>query len=128
MACASHVWYGGGSAYTFPLNRVESKAFRLITYPHLAHHLLPLKSPQHCFFPSFFSIDIPMPISLRNFLTAYPPPLPRPRYTRLNSCPRFSDQTPYVRVTQHLFFVIPFDTEILGNNGYLAIHREGKLW
>ena len=46
MECASHVWEG--STHTALLNRVESKAFRLINSSPLSDCLQPLSSPQCC--------------------------------------------------------------------------------
>ncbi len=111
MAYASHIWRG--STHTALLNRVESKAFRLINSYPLTDCILPLNlrrevaslSIFYRYFHAYCSSEV---------ANCMPPLLPRPRCTRLSSQAHpFTVQIPYVRVDQHL---------------YSFITVTGKLW
>merc|ERR1711980_11675 len=111
MEYASHVW--GGSTHTALLDRVESKALRLINSPPLTSCVLPLKLRRNV---------ASLSISYRYFhancsselANCMPPPLPRPRCTRLSTLSHsYAVQTPNARVNQYLHSFIP---------------STGKLW
>ena len=111
MEYASHVW--GGSTHTALLNRVESKAFRLINSPPLTDCLQSLKHRRNVaslsifyrYFHGYCSSD---------FANCMPPLLPRPRRTRLSTLSHpYSFHLTNSRVNQHLHSFIPFT---------------GKLW
>ncbi|XP_050717656.1 uncharacterized protein LOC126999291 [Eriocheir sinensis] len=111
MEYASHVW--GGSTHTALLDRVESKALRLISSPPLTDSLLPLNFCRHVTSLSiiyrYFHADC-----FSELANCMPPPLPQPRCTRLSSHAHpYTVQTPYARVNQHLHSFIP---------------HAGKLW
>ena len=111
MEYASHVW--GGSTHTALLNRVESKAFRLISSPPLTNCLQSLKFRRNVaslaifyrYFHGYCSSEL---------ANCMPPPLLRPRCTRLSTYSHpYSVQLPYARVNQYLHSFIP---------------STGKLW
>ena len=111
MEYACHVW--GGSTHTALLDRVESKAFRLISSPPLTSCLLPLKSRRNVASLSIFYRYFHANCS-SELANCMPPLLPRPRYTRLSlQAHPYTVQTPYARVNQYLHSFIPFT---------------GKLW
>ncbi len=98
---------GGGSTHTALLNRVESKAFRLINSPLLTGCILPLNLRRN---------NVSLSIFYRCFhdncsselANCMPPLLPRPRFTRLSSKVHpYTVQIPYTRVNQHLQPFIP---------------------
>ena len=102
---ASHVW--GGSTHTQLLNRVESKAFRLVDFPPLTDCLQPLASRRDvaslAIFYRFFHANCSSELA-----NCMPPLLMRPRCTRLSTYSHpYSVQIPYARVNQYLhsFFV-----------------------
>ncbi len=106
MEYACHVW--GGLRHTALLDRVESKAFRLISFPPLTSCLLPLKS--RC-------SDASLSIFYRYFhancssvlANCMPPLFPRPCCTRLSSQAHpYTVQTPFAKVNQYLhsFFLV----------------------
>ena len=111
MEYASHIW--GGSTHTALLNRVESKAFRLISSPPLTDCLQSLNIRRNVaslsifyrYFHGYCSSEL---------ANCMPPPLQRPRCTRLaTSSHPYSVQPPNARVNQYLHSFIPFT---------------GKLW
>ena len=111
MEYASHVW--GGSTHTALLNRVEAKAFRLINAPPLTDCLQSLihrrsvasLSIFYRYFHGYCSSEL---------ANCMPPPLPRPRRTRLSTFSHpYSVHLTNARVNQHLHSFIPFT---------------GKLW
>ncbi len=112
MEYASLVW--GCSTHTAPLDRVESKALRLISSPSLTDNLPPKVRRQvgsfsiFCrYFHSDFSSDL---------ANCMPPSLLRPRCTRLcTQAHPFSVQIPYARVNQHLHSFIPFTGKLWNN-------------
>ena len=111
MEYASHVW--GGSTHTALLDRVEAKALRLISSPPHTDSLLPLKFRRNVaslsIFYRYFHADCSSELA-----NCMPPPLPRPRCTRLSTHAHpYTVQTPYARVNQHLHSFIP---------------HAGKLW
>ena len=99
MEYSSHVW--GGSTHTALLNRVESKAFRLINTPSLTDSLQPLSVRRNVaslsLFYRYFHGHCSSELS-----ASIPPPLRRARNTRQasNSHP-FSVQLPYARVNRY---------------------------
>ena len=98
MEYASHVW--GGSTHTALLDRVESKAFRLISSPPLTNCLLPLKSRRIVASLSLFYRYFHAHYSLQ-LTDCIPYPFPRQRLTRLSSSAHtYSVQIPYARVYQ----------------------------
>ena len=111
MEYASHIW--GGSTHTALLNRVESKAFRLINSPPLTNCLQSLKHRRNVaslaiFYKLYYSR------SSLELAACLPPPLPRPRCTRLSSHSHpYSVHLTNARVNQYLHSFIPFT---------------GKLW
>ena len=111
MEYASQVW--GGSTHTALLNRVESKAFRLINSPPLTDCLQSLKHRRsvaslsifYRYFHGYCSSEL---------ANCMPPPLLRPRCTRLSTFSHpYSIHLISARVNQHLRSFIPFT---------------GKLW
>merc|ERR1712035_134538 len=111
MEYASHIW--GGSTHTSLLNRVESKAFRLINSPPLTDNLQSLKIHRDVASLSIFYQYFHGNCSseLANCMS---PPLWWPRCTRLSTYSHsFSVQLSNVRVNQYLHSFIPFT---------------GKLW
>ena len=108
---ACHVW--GGSTHTALLDRVESKAFRLIRSPPLTSCLLPLKSRRDVASLSVFYRYFHANCS-SELANCMPPLLPRPRNTRLSSHAHpYTVQTPFARVNQYLQSFLP---------------STGKLW
>jgi len=111
MEYASHVW--GGSTHTALLDRVESKAFRLINSPPLTNCVLPLKLRRNVASLSIFYRYFHANCS-SELANCMPPPLPRPRCTRLSTLSHpYAVQTPNARVNQYLHSFIP---------------STGKLW
>ena len=105
MEYASHVW--GGSTHTQFLNRVESKAFRLINSSPLTDCLQPLSLRRDvaslAIFYRYFHSNCSSELA-----NCMPPPLLRPRCTRLSTLSHpYTVQTPFARVNQYLhsFFV-----------------------
>merc|ERR1712035_254448 len=82
MECASHVW--GGSTHTVLLDRVESKAFRLINSPPLTDCLQPLLFRRNVASLSIFYRYFHANCS-SELANCMPPPLMRPRCTRLST-------------------------------------------
>ena len=80
MEYCSHIWGGSGSTYL--LDRVESKAKRLINYPLLTDFLDPLSLRRDvgalALFYRYFNGRC-----AREITTRIPPPMRRPRSTRL---------------------------------------------
>ncbi len=105
----SHVW--GGSTHCI-LDRVESKAFRLIISPPLTDCLQPLKSLRSVASLSIFYRYFHAYCSSE--LAACMPPLVQwPSCARL--CTDASSNTiqiPYVRVSQYLYYFIPFTCQL----------------
>ncbi len=102
---ASQLW--GGSTHTALLNRVESKAFRLINSPPLTDYILPLNLRRNVASLSIFYRYFRANCS-SELANCMPPPLPRPRCIRLSSQAHpFTVQIPYTRVKQHLQSFIP---------------------
>ena len=105
MEYASHVW--GGSTHTALLNRVESKAFRLINSPPLTDCLQSVSLRRDvgslAVFYRYFHSDCSSELA-----NCMPPLLRRPRRTRhsTHSHP-YSVQLPYARVNQYLHSFIP---------------------
>merc|ERR1712035_111623 len=111
MEYASHVW--GGFTHTVLLDRVESKAFRLINSPPLTDCLQPLLFRRNVASLSIFYRYFHANCS-SELANCMPPPLMRPRCTRLSTFSHPNTvQTPYARVDQYLHSFIPFT---------------GKLW
>ena len=102
MEYASHVWGSSpDSPHTSLLDRVESKALRLINSPTLTSKLLPLSSRRQVASLSLFYRYYHKHCSseLANII---PPPLRRPRTTRqANSSHAFSVQLPSTRIVRH---------------------------
>ena len=109
--CFSHM--GGGSTHTALLNRVESKAFRLINSPPLTNCLPSLNHRRNVASLTIFYRYFHAHCSLE-LAACLPPPLPRPRCTRLSTHSHpYSVYLPNARVNQYLHSFIPFT---------------GKLW
>ncbi|ORD92879.1 hypothetical protein ECANGB1_2401, partial [Enterospora canceri] len=111
MEYGSHVW--GGSTHTALLNRVESKAFCLINSPPLTDCLDSLSHRRNVaslsIFYRYFHADCSSELA-----NCMPPPLPRPRCTRLSTSSHpYSVHLPNARVNQYLHSFIPYT---------------GKLW
>ena len=111
MEYASHVWWG--STHTALLNRVESKAFRLINYSSLVDCLQPLSHRRNiaslALFYRYFHANCSSDLA-----NCVPPLLPRPRCTRLaSSSPPYSVHLSNARVNQYSQSFFPFS---------------GKLW
>ena len=112
MEYASHVW--GGFTHTALLNKVESKAFRLINSSPLTDCLQPLSHHRNvaslALFYRYFHANCSS--DLANCMPAL---LPRPRCTRLASFshPPYSVHLSNARVNQYSQSFIPFS---------------GKLW
>ena len=111
MEYVSHVW--GGSTHTALLNRVESKAFRLINSSPLTDCLQSLNHRRNvaslALFYRYFHAHCSSELA-----NCMPPPLPRPRCTRLSTHSHpYSVHLPNARVNQYLYSFIPFT---------------GKLW
>ena len=111
MEYASHIW--GGSTHTALLNKVESKAFRLINSPPLTDCLPSLKHRRNVASLAIF-YRLYNSRSSQELAACLPPPLPRPRCTRLSSHSHpYSVHLTNARVNQYLHSFIPFT---------------GKLW
>ena len=102
---ASHVW--GASTHTQLLSRVESKAFRLIASPPLTDCLESLSLRRNvaslAIFYRYYHANCSSELA-----NCMPPPLMRPRCTRLSTHSHpFSVHPPFARVNQYLhsFFV-----------------------
>merc|ERR1712035_79188 len=113
-----HVW--GGSTHTVLLDRVESKAFRLINSPPLTDCLQPLLFRRNVanlsIFYRYFHANCSSELA-----NCMPPPLMRPRCTRLSTLSHpYTVQTPYTRVDQYLHSFIPF-TGKLWNTPFICI-------
>ena len=111
MEYASHVW--GGSTHTALLDRVESKAFRLIDSSPLTDCLQPLSLRRNvaslAIFYRYFHANCSSDLA-----NCMPPLLPRPRCTRLSSFSHpYSVHLSNARVNQYSKSFIPFT---------------GKLW
>ncbi len=111
MEYACHVW--GGSTHMSLLDRVESKAFRLIrSLPRTSYLLVPLNSRR----------DVAsLSISCRYFhancssvlANCMPPLLPRPRHTRLSSqAHSYTVLTPFARVNLYHDSFFPLTGEL----------------
>ena len=106
-------WFHGGSAHTALLNRVESKAFRLINSSPLTDCLQPLSHRRSvdslALFYRYFHANCSSDLS-----NCVPPLLPRPRCTRFASSSHpYSVYLSNARVNQYSQSFIPFS---------------GKLW
>merc|ERR1712035_253209 len=104
MDYASHIW--GSSTHTSLLNRVESKAFRLINSPSLTDCLQSLKIRR-----SVASLSIFYRYFHANCSSELANCMPPPRLSTLSH--PYAVQTPNVRVNQYLHSFIP---------------STGKLW
>ena len=97
---------GGGSTHTALLNRVESKAFRLINSPPLTdchrHNVTSLSLFYH-----YFHADCSSELS-----NCMPPPLPQPRCTRLSTSHPYSVHLFNARVNQYLHSFVPYTGEL----------------
>ena len=106
MVYGSHAW--GGSTHTALLNRVESKALRLINSPPLTDCLDSLSHRHNVtslsnFYGSFHAY---CSYELANCM---PPSLPRPRCTRhFSSSHPYSVHLPNARINQYLQSFIPY--------------------
>ena len=111
MEYACHVW--GGSTHSALLNRVESKAFRLINSPPLTDSLDTLLHRRNVASLSIFYRYFHGNCS-HDLANCMPPPLLRPRCTRLSTLSHpYSVQLSNARVNQYSHSFIPFT---------------GKLW
>ena len=111
MEYACHVW--GGSTHTALLDRVESKAIRLISSPPLTNCLPSLKLRRNvaslAIFYRYFHANCSFDLA-----NCMPPLLQRPRRTRLSTLAHpYTVQIPYARVNQYFHSFIP---------------STGKLW
>ncbi len=98
--------------HTALLNKVKSKAFRLINSPPLTDCILPLNLRRNVaslsIFYRYFHANCSSELAI-----CMPPPLPRPRCTRLSSQAQpFTVQIPYTRVNQHLQSFIPITRKL----------------
>ena len=111
---------GGGSTHTALLNRGESKAFRLNNSPPLSDCLDSLSHRRNVaslsIFYRYFHADWPSKPA-----KYMPPPLPRPRCTRLSTFSHpYSVHLPNARVNQYLHSFIPY-TGKLWNSFHLYV-------
>ena len=110
MEYASHVW--GGSTHTKLLDKVEKKAFRLISSPPLTdclHSLLHRRGVASLsIFYRYFHANCSSELA-----NCMPPPLRRPRPTRLStSAHPYSVQIPHARVNQYRDSFFPSTGEL----------------
>ncbi len=110
---ACHVW--GGSTHTALVDRVESKAFRLIRSPPVTSCLLPLKFRRSVTSLSIFYRYFHSNCS-SELANCMPPLLPRPHCTRRSSdAHSYTVQTPYARVIRYLFSFVPLTGKLCKN-------------
>ena len=114
MEYVSHVW--GGSTHTALLNRVESKAFRLINSSPLTDWLQSLNHRRNvaslALFYRYFHAHCSSELA-----NCMPPPLPRPRCTRLST-----HSHPYsIFLMQELISIFTLSSLSLVNSGTLFL-------
>ena len=121
-ALSAHVWsmvlISGGSTHTTLLNRVESKAFRLINTPPLTMCLAFLSHRRNIYFLPLFSCWFSSELG-----NCMPPTLPWPRCTRLSTFHPYSVHLSNARVNQYLHSFIT-----LVNSGTLSLCFSTCLW
>ena len=110
MEYCSHVW--GNSPCTRLLDRVESKAIRLINSPHLTSNLEPLSLRRQVASLSLFYRYYFGRCS-RELAGCVPPPLPRPRNTRqASSCHQYSVKITNPRIARHDICFFPSTSKL----------------
>ncbi len=103
---------GGGSSHTVLMDRVESKAFRLINCHSFTSCLVSLKSRRIVTSLSIFWRYFHAHCS-SELADCMPSPFPWPRRTRFSSFARpYSIQTPYAKVNQYLQSFTPFTGQL----------------
>ena len=118
MEFGSHVW--GSSTHAVLLNRMESKALRLIKSPSLTDCLDSLSRRRNVASLFLFYLYVHADCS-SELANCMPPPLPRPRCPRLSiSFHPYSVHLPNARVNQYLFSFILY-TDKLWNTFPLSI-------
>ena len=107
------VWFSclGGWTHTALLNRVESKAFRLINSPPLTDCLVFLSHRRNVASLSLFYRHFHADCSSQ-LANCMPPSLPRPRFTKLSTSHPFSVHLSNARINQYFNSFTPFTGKI----------------